>query len=405
MTAFSGLRRQGERFRDLVVRHRVAEIMFYVLIASFFLLETRLHRNLFYLFLPFFIAWLARREIWQRLGRSRLCGLVLLYMVYFWVSQFWSSGYDPEDFMNATRIFLFIVIFLAFGITLFERAPTAVAKLSTVTFVVASVTAGMALILFLATSEPFHDRFEGFGRAGHPILGAHLYAVALLVVVAYLLPRAESLSLRLLYESAVVLFALVIGFSLSRGPILAVALTIILIALLRGNVWIYLSAGLLLVTIPVVYAIFGLELGDLVSRGASSRPALWSAAWELIGEAPLFGHGLVAEVAFRNEAGILYRSPHNILLANLVHGGVVALALVLAIYALAFAAVLRQIRQPEAFLAGALLLFGFLAGQTDYRLFYVNLNPEWLTFWLPLAILGRHDLAKPDTPALGQNPS
>ena len=63
MTAFGGLRRQGGRFRDLVVRHRIAEIMFYVLIASFFVLDTRLHRNLFYLFLPFFIARLARDDI------------------------------------------------------------------------------------------------------------------------------------------------------------------------------------------------------------------------------------------------------------------------------------------------------------------------------------------------------
>jgi O-antigen ligase len=400
MTAFGGLRRQGGRFRDLVVRHRIAEIMFYVLIASFFVLDTRLHRNLFYLFLPFFIARLARREIWRSLGRSRLCRLLLLYMAYLWLSQFWSAGYGPEDFINATRIFLFIAIFLALGITLFEEEPAVIARSSMVTSAVAAVTAGLALILFLATLSPLDDRFAGFGRAAHPILGAHLYGVALLVIVTYLLPRAKSLSLRWLCKTAAVLLALAIGLSLSRGPILAVTLTIIVVALVRGNVWVYVSAGALLVAVPLIYAVFGLEFGDLVSRGLSSRPALWSAAWQLIGEAPLFGHGLIAEVAFRNEAGTLFSSPHNILLANFVHGGGVALALFVTIYALAFGTVLRQSRRPEAFLAGALLLFGFLAGQVDFGLFYVNLNPEWLTFWLPLAILGRYELAEPDTPAL-----
>src|SRR3546814_19221758 len=80
----------------------------------------------------------------------------------------------------------------------------------------AAVFAAVALGLL-----PFGWRLTGFGLTTHPVIGATLYGVALLVVAFDLLPRAKSWRVRLAWLAVVALCAAFLVLSGSRGPLLA----------------------------------------------------------------------------------------------------------------------------------------------------------------------------------------
>src|SRR3546814_18882779 len=68
---------------------------------------------------------------------------------------------------------------------------------------------------------PFGWRLTGFGLTTHPVIGATLYGVALLVVAFDLLPRAKSWRVRLAWLAFVAVCSAFMVLSGSRGPLLA----------------------------------------------------------------------------------------------------------------------------------------------------------------------------------------
>src|SRR3546814_9111428 len=65
------------------------------------------------------------------------------------------------------------------------------------------------------------------GLTTHPVIGATLYGVALLVVAFDLLPRAKSWRVRLAWLAVVALCAAFMVLSGSRGPLLALCAALV----------------------------------------------------------------------------------------------------------------------------------------------------------------------------------
>src|SRR5690606_41688000 len=92
------------------------------------------------------------------------------------------------------------------------------------------------------------------------------------------------------------------------------------------------------------------------------------------------------------------RSPHNLLLANQLYGGVPATLLLAALLALATAQAWRARRAQPALLV--LLVFGVAASLFDTRSLVQNLGREWITLWLPLGLLAAVEVMRRERRAL-----
>jgi O-antigen ligase len=85
--------------------------------------------------------------------------------------------------------------------------------------------------------------------------------------------------------------------------------------------------------------------------------------------------------------GFLLNHAHNSYLASLRDGGLVGLALMLAILGLAGLWAFRLYRQRGERLYLALLLYGMTCITMDFDRLLVHPKEMWLFFWLPVALI------------------
>jgi O-antigen ligase len=175
----------------------------------------------------------------------------------------------------------------------------------------------------------------------------------------------------------------------SRGPLLALAAALVVGVAVADR---RAALGVLLL---VAAAIAAGVLSDLrpieilYERGQSGHFEIWQQALSAIAERPWLGHGSLVDIDFVGKHGP-GRSPHNLLLANQLYGGLPATLLLAALLLLAT----RQAWQAQrggrpVYLV--LLVFGLAASLFDTRSLVQNLGREWITLWLPIGLLAAQD--------------
>jgi O-antigen ligase len=367
----------------------VLAAVYIALVCAAFLLDTRLHRNLFYAAaLPIFLVHLYAFD-WGLLRRSRLAQVSLAYLGYFLVSATWSEGATWDGIADLLRVTLLLLLFLLMTLRLATQDGTFEDRLFFWFAVVAGVTLPIVFAVFLSEVQPDVYRLAGFGRAVHPIIGATLYGVALLAAAFAKVPRAATWRLKLAWIVVIALCATFMLLSGSRGPLLALAAALAIgvavadrrIALALGAFVVLLLLGGLLVDVP------SFEL--LVARAPSGHFAIWLQAVDAIAERPWFGYGSLIDIDFVSKNGPS-RSPHNLLLANQLYGGVPASLLLGALLLLAFREAAIALRDSRP-LYLVLLTFGFVAALFDTRSLVLNLDREWITLWLPIFLLAARE--------------
>lgn len=313
------------------------------------------------------------------------------------VATLWSDGLSwgaVADLLRVTLLaLLFFLVVLQLGVTDAAFAGRF--------FTCYAAAAGISLLAVFAAAAagllPADLRFTGLGLASHPIIGATLYGVALLAAAFALLPRAAEWRLRAAWLAVIALCVAFMLLSGSRGPLLALA------AALTAGLFIADRRLALAVTVLLAAGIvFGLAtdfraIELLYQRGQSGHFAIWQQAIAAIGERPWLGYGSLPDLAFTGKHGP-GRSPHNLLLANHVYGGVPATLLLAALLALATVQAWGARREQPALLV--LLVFGVTASLFDTRSLVQNLGREWITLWLPLGLLAAVEVMRRERRAL-----
>jgi O-antigen ligase len=379
----------GRRLYRFLTRIEVVAAVYIVVLCAAFVLETRLHRNLFYaVALPVFLLQLTAVD-WRRLTDSAIAKLALGYLAYFLLSGLWSDGFSWAAFADLLRVSLLLLLFVLITLQLGTRSSGFPDRL----FVWFAASAGASLVAVFTAAAlgllPFGLRFTGFGLTAHPIVGATLYGVALLVAAFELLPRAAGWHTRLAWLAVVALCAAFMLLSGSRGPLLALAAALVVGVAVADR---RAALGVLLL---VAAAIAAGVLSDLrpieilYERGQSGHFEIWQQALSAIAERPWLGHGSLVDIDFVGKHGP-GRSPHNLLLANQLYGGLPATLLLAALLLLAT----RQAWQAQrggrpVYLV--LLVFGLAASLFDTRSLVQNLGREWITLWLPIGLLAAQD--------------
>jgi O-antigen ligase len=260
-------------------------------------------------------------------------------------------------------------------------------RLGTTLIAAGTVNAAWAIARFLAAGGT-GERMPGWAETRHPILGAAIIGLCLILALGRI--GAARGGARLALLAAVAVMAAFIWLTGSRGPLVAtVAGGAVLLA---GLAW----RRVLAVAVAALAAAFGLHLydpgviGDLVAhladRGWSQRLDIWRQSLAMIGEAPLFGHGLTALLPRAKD-----QFPHDLYLSTWLYGGAVGLALLLAGFALVARGLWRAPAMTgqegwERLTMAGLLVCAMLTGATDLAQVVKGPGPMWYVIWLPLAL-------------------
>jgi O-antigen ligase len=258
-----------------------------------------------------------------------------------------------------------------------------------------AANAAFAIVVAFAT-HPADPRLHGWGVTKHPILGASVMAVAYLSALFRFLRGGTE---RWLALAGVVLTAAFILMTESRGPLLAVVVaTVFLCAAGPWRRW----ACAVLVAVAVGWWALPASVQQhgeavLVHRGTSHRLEIWDYTLRMIGDRPLLGHGLAANLHLNVGEDITF--PHDLYLSLLFYTGVVGLLLFAGFAGLlAWRLWLRRGRQETLWIA-ALGINALLSGLTDLGQITKGPGPIWFIVWLPLglalgATLPLRDLAR-----------
>ncbi len=244
--------------------------------------------------------------------------------------------------------------------------------------------ANAALSIVLSLLFPQHtDRLHGWGATSHPILGASV------MIVAYLAALCLALAERRLWAAhltAAAVMALFLVMTESRGPWLAAGVATLLVC--AAGPWRWRALGGLAAIVAAWRLLPGWvrhrQADMLVARGTSHRLEIWDRTLHLIGDRPLFGHGLAANLDL---PGITF--PHDLYLSVLFYsgavGGLLFAGLVLWMLRALWAA--RRGGGVEWLWLVAIWLAVLLAGLTDFGQITKGPGPIWFVFWLPIGLV------------------
>jgi O-antigen ligase len=309
-----------------------------------------------------------------------LCGFTL----------FWSIDV-PETLSRFAVMTSLVLLFVALAITRVDRV--ALERFETALLVggVLVVGYGLAQVVFLG-GFPTPD--GGAARFGNDLLGPNNQAASLLLPVAIAAARALTGSIRWRLVHAVTLLLLAVGVVMtgSRGGLLAMLIVlaaIVLFGAARSAAAIPLAgAAVVLVAVFLVVNPGGLGQRQFeLQTDTSGREEIWTIGLHACREYCLNGAGWGAfptvyaqELPSVPEARILYRGAsfeaHNIFLLVGVEAGVVGLTLLLLALGLALAGALRlppALRGPPVAALLGIVVSGFFLSNLEYKFFWAVL--------------------------------
>lgn len=266
----------------------------------------------------------------------------------------------------------------------FTRSEAWRDRLITVVIACGTLNAWIAIIRLPFLGDAWDQdslRMPGWAETRHPILGAVIIGVPVLLAASRLLQR-RSVKANAFALASCLGFILLTG---SRGPILAIggALTLFLGMVRPRLLAIVAVAALVILCIVELLApsVLATVWHAFTDRGSSDRLIIWRLSLKAIETSPWVGLGPTARLNRVNEG-----FPHNLFLSTLFYAGVVGLVMLLTLLALVGRIAWRQPRGVDRSMRIALLVYPMLAGMTDLSILIKGPAPMWYMVWLPLII-------------------
>ena len=269
-------------------------------------------------------------------------------------------------------------------------------KLFTWLAVVGALSALLMIALFYK-DHPLSDRLEGQGLLRTPtVLGQ---AFGLVVLLATILSwRVVNVKQSILFFAAALCALAALALSQSRGPILALALALLLAMWwLRPplRVWISQITFLLFIGILVVAATPIEQV--IVARGISLRDEIWLQVWQSMNNQPLsllWGIGMNETTDIVTASGE-YHHAHNAWLDIFYRTGAIGLLLALTHLALLFK---RGASNSTTQYLIVWLVYGCGCLLVDSRSLFWEIDAKWLLYWVPAGLLAAQ-LSRAPVPA------
>ncbi len=324
----------------------------------------------------------------------------VIFLFYMFSTMFWTENLVVFDiFKNLRRVF-YILFFIAVTIHLIHEYPHFLQKLLVMICWVA-VIFGIGYILFYYNQHPFPvSRLIGKGQLHNPIGASSIYGIVFVACV-YLLQQQSTVKSQLLYMGMLMVIIVFILLSHSRGPLIAVAITMvvwIMSTLLmrsekkehyRGQLFLVFS--FFLMVSGALLALYPDFWGTVFNRN-SYRMEIWGKVMALFMDAPWFGHGLNTEAQTVMSNGLFMEHPHSVYLATAYQGGIIGLLLLSVLLGTALRQGFGGGGKNRNVALACMLLVGSLCMVTDGHTLINHPKPFWFFFWFPIALIAESEL-------------
>lgn len=356
-------------------------VYFYVVfIAGYFLLPMASgHRRLFYILVmpAVMLLW---RDLLDFYRGNLLAKLSLIYMAYMMGSLFWTGNFDSTEAVYAlgysSALLTFCLISGFLWVTQAQRMDSLAHR-------AIWLAAGAAVVSIIAwyLDNPFPEsRLITLGVMHHENKSACAYGVFFMFSVYYLFTE-RGRDNRLVYGALAAILLTLIVLTQSRTALAGVGVGLLVLIGFR-------ALALLAITLPVSFALVAANPTLWINRvqNLSFRPGIWE---QLIADMSgywVFGQGYLVDPKV-DAYGRTFAHAHNAYLASLRDGGLIGLALLFALLAVAGVWGLRLFRERGERIYLALLLYGMTCIFMDFDRLLVHPKELWLFFWLPVALI------------------
>lgn len=313
--------------------------------------------------------------------------LIALYMTYLLLSSLWSEPLDRYRLGQMAAICVYLISFFTTTHYLVNRNPVHF-DLMLRAATLAAGAAAIASIFIFYMSNPFPaTRMQGTGALTNINEYANVYGVFALLALGFAADSQKAIT-RGLFLLAMVAFIAVAWFGQSRTAFASILIALgVLSGLSLGRGKSYLPAGLALGVVILLLA-FPEVVQQAFERGQSFRFIIWSEVWQGIQARPIFGHGLLSELAIDTGARSRPMSvAHNAYLQVFWTGGIIGLLLFLLLLGSAFRFALIRGQQQGDYRILCILIFAACAMMTGVDILIARPRDQWILFWLPLAML------------------
>lgn len=330
------------------------------------------------------LAWRVVPRMAPRLAEPAVA-LPLLLVGWMALALLWSDRPGPDDPSRLLWLWNCLCTAAFFLNLLLVAGPAAGARAIEWTLIGAGTLNALGSIARFLAMGGTEERMGGWAETRHPILGAGIIGLCLVLALARAMAPGCPARRRAALLAAVAVMAGFVWLTGSRGPLAAVAIggAVLLGGLRRAWQAAIVAACVLAVALArLADPTLVLDVLDrMTERGWSNRLDIWRQSLAMIGGRPLFGHGLTALLPRAQDA-----FPHDLYLSTLLYGGAVGLALLLASFALAARGVWRLGPGAERRTLVALGLTACLVGATDLSQVVKGPGPMWYIVWLPLVL-------------------
>jgi O-antigen ligase len=348
--------------------------------------------------LPCLLATLANwpRATWASLLRDPPAAAAIGLVVWSGLTLLWGQN----DLGRAGQFAADTAATLAFLLAMLAAWNTQANRTQVAQTLVRAGTANAVFSIAKAFAlAPLDPRLHGWGLTSHPILGALVMQTAYLTALARGLTgpgtakgTGTSTGKRWPNLLAALAMAAFILMTESRGPILAAgAATLVLCA---AGPWRWRALGALAALAAIWFALPSAvhehSTQVLARRGTSHRLQIWEYALQLIGNRPLIGHGLAANLHIN--VGTAQQAeditfPHDLYLSLLFYSGIIGFLIFAALVSMLALRLLRRWNHTDVPWLAALGIGTLLGGLTDLGQITKGPGTMWLILWVPVGLM------------------
>ncbi|KGT95433.1 polymerase [Erwinia typographi] len=368
-----------------IKRANVAFFLAFLFFSAIFCGYTKVN-NLFHISLLLFtisLIFIPESRKTFILDRERKKGFiyVALFLVYFSFSNLWGS--KPSNIESSLTHSFYLFLFLGMMTTMLDSEKRYYVLLS-------SIAGILILSLYCLIFEYHSIVVERIVSNHHPgpenVIDLSGYA-AIGVILSFMALKEKGNRAILL---VVPVFFGVIAISQSRGPIIALALSLLITLPFRKinkKHFLYAAVTAGGLSALLLDSVMGEQIIQRFSELYTQsflRLSIWEHTLQLVAEAPFFGHGFDYHLEFTNYSGEHIRTTHSLYLGTLLKGGIVGLALLLLVLGHGLKNLIGSAREGNQFeLALFIFMLIFYLSQGIFAI--GNPTEYWYLFWFPLA--------------------
>jgi len=356
-------------------------VYFYVVfIAGYFLLPMASgHRRLYYiLVLPaVLLLWRELRGFYRGNILSRL---LLVYVLYMMATLLWTADFNAAEAYFAVWYSLALLTFCFISGYLWIEHPQRMDHLAHRSVWLAALAAAVSMTAWYLYHPFPESRLEPLGVMHHQNKAACAYGIFLVLCMYYLFTE-RGRDNKLAYTMLGALLLSLVVFTQSRTALAGVGVALLVLIGYRALI-------LLALALPASWALLAANPQEWEHRVAtfSFRPGIWQRVIDDMEGHWWFGRGYLVDPAVA-AYDKTFSHAHNAYLASLRDGGIVGLALLLGILAVATLWALRLYWQRGERIYLALLLYGMTCIVMDFDRLLVHPKEIWMFFWLPIALV------------------